>query len=232
MSELLARLNTPTFRLSVGSGGIPDITTQDIAAALGMVRNRFGADALAFLHCPGMIDETRFQVDMLNRLRDECERQNDESVNRELSYLLNSGRRRTLERLRDFNAGKSKLWPQFDAANFGRYASLVASVMGEVKKGALCSPCKGSGMINICRDTEDRLMRMVEGAPLSGMCRSCSGTGTHPDPQRARAARMKISQPVFQRTWATPYAWLLSDFLAAAAEANSEFRSALGRKAA
>lgn len=220
MSELLARLNTPHFRLSVGSGGIPDITTQDIAAALGMVRNRFGADVLTYLHCPGLIDECSFEVSLLERLRAECFRQVDEQVNAELRYLLNAGKRHTLENLGASTRQKvEKGWPLFDSDNFGTYARLVLAVLAEVKVGNLCSHCKGTGMSS-------------ETAGMVRNCQHCAGTGSPAEPQRPRAARMGVSQSTFFRHWQAPFQWLLGEMVTAMTSANDEFRNALGRKAA
>jgi hypothetical protein len=217
---MLCRLNTPSFRFATGFGGIPDITTQDIAAALGMVRNRFGADVLAYLHCPGMIDETSFEVGLLERLRAECFRQVDEQVNVELRYLLNAGKRHTLENLAAVARNKgARVWPRFEADTFPVYARLILAVLKEVKVGNLCSHCNGTGMAS-------------ETAGMVRNCQHCAGTGAPSEAQRPRAARMGISQSAFKRTWQEPFQWLLGELVTAMTEANGEFRAALGRKAA
>lgn len=215
---MLCRLNTPSFRFAAGSGGIPDITTQDIAAALGMVRNKFGADVLTYLHCPGMIDPDQFEVGLLERLRAECHRQGDEQVNAELRYLLNAGKRQTLENLGSLTRRKAeKGWPLFDAANFGTYARLVSAVLKEVKAGNLCSHCNGTGMAS-------------ETAGMVRNCQHCAGTGSPAEPQRPRAARMGVSQSTFLRNWQAPFQWLLGEMVTAMTAANDEFRRSLGRK--
>lgn len=50
--ELMARLGPSTVKFNTGHGGKPDLTNQDIAAALGMVPAGLGRDLLELLHGP------------------------------------------------------------------------------------------------------------------------------------------------------------------------------------
>lgn len=46
VSELMARLGPSSVKLDAGRGGTPDLTNQDIAAALGMVPTGLGRELL------------------------------------------------------------------------------------------------------------------------------------------------------------------------------------------
>lgn len=50
--ELMARLGPTTVKFDISRGGKPDLTNQDIAAALGMVPAGLGRDLLELLHGP------------------------------------------------------------------------------------------------------------------------------------------------------------------------------------
>lgn len=52
--ELLGRLSAATVRFDTGRGGLPELTPQDVAGALGMVAPGLGRDFLEFLHGPSM----------------------------------------------------------------------------------------------------------------------------------------------------------------------------------
>ena len=84
MSELLARLNPKTARFDIGTGGIHEITDQDIAAALGMVANKFGARILLRMHAPGMVDWHKLDMEVFDLVRGEWRRREEERVTAEL----------------------------------------------------------------------------------------------------------------------------------------------------
>lgn len=66
--KLLARLNPKQSQYEVGSGGIPTLTPQDIAAALGMVHDVLGREILCHVWWPDGAARSRQQL--LDHLRD------------------------------------------------------------------------------------------------------------------------------------------------------------------
>lgn len=210
MSELLTRLNPKTARLDIGSGGRQELSDQDIAAALGMVRNKLGAGMLAYLHCPTEQSQYRFEVDCFRLMRETF----DQSVNAEIAYHLaaNKGARP------DRSGIASMTWPAFEPRRMGMYARLVLAVLGEIAGGATCKTCNGRGS--------------VQGDGGIVTCADCSGSGRRHNPQRDRASRLGIPLGHYQRKWETPYRWLFGELVNAMADADREFRAALGRNAA
>jgi hypothetical protein len=216
MSELVTRLNAKTCRFDVGSGGTKEMTDQDIAAALGMVANKLGADVMCYLHWPDGIDRAAFEVGLLQKVRLECHKRAEEVVNAELRYMMHQGRNGTLRNLQQVTAGRSALWPMFDAENLPRYVRLVIGVLDEVASGPVCKHCNGRAKLATPEG-------VVE-------CSHCAGSGRADESQRGRAARMGIAQPSFRERWDEPYRWLLSEVMGAWLEGSDQFRRALGRR--
>lgn len=218
MSELLARLNPAVMRFGVGGGGTPDLTPADISGALGMVSNRMGASMLTYLHCADEREQFRFEVELFRMMREQCIRRADELVNSQLRYYLTAGKKGTLERLSRVVAEQGKQWPSYTPETAGMYARLVMAVLGEIAGGAVCKVCNGHGKLPSTEGTKE--------------CQECGGTGRAGDSQRARAARMRLSQRGYAQSWQEPYHWLFSELMGAMNEANAQFRQALGRRSA
>lgn len=218
MSELIARLNPSTIRFDTGRGGIPDLTAQDIAAALAMVHNKTGAGMLQYLHCWTEREQFRFEVEIFRMMREQCIRRADELVNSQLRYYLTAGRKGTLENLSRVVAEQGKQWPSYTPESAGMYARLVMAVLSEIAGGATCKTCNGHGKLPSTEGTKE--------------CQECGGTGRAGDSQRVRAARMRLSQRGYAQSWQEPYHWLFSELMGAMNEANSQFRQALGRRVA
>lgn|SRR5690606_4580711 len=214
MSELLARLNPKTARFDIGTGGIHEITDQDIAAALGMVANKFGARILLRMHAPGMVDWHKLDMEVFDLVRGEWRRREEERVTAELRLLL-AGARRSMRSLIPSRDGEN--WPAFKTE---RYMALARAVVQEVIHGDACQVCRG----------RQRVTLQVTGEVI--VCGHCSGTGVEPEAARQRARRMGIDHKRFLESWAAPYRWTHSEVLSAAIEASSQFRAALGRRGA
>jgi|SRR5690606_34673112 len=223
MSELLARLNAKTVQFNVGSGGIPELENSDIAAALGMVRNKLGVDVLEYMHCSDERRKFLIEVRCFEHMRNAY----NDSMNDEIAYHIHALARPTFIRravrfvaqpFRAKDAARpSVAWPPFESRNIGMYVRVVLAVLAEIVSGADCKSCNGG----------------LAPAPAGmGACPECGGAGVHHNPQRLRAAAMRIPLSQFQRKWEAPYRWLLTELVNAMAEANREFRAALGRKSA
>lgn len=214
MSELLTRLNPKTARFDIGVGGIHEITDQDIAAALGMVANKLGARILLRMHAPEMVDWHKLDMEVFDLVRSEWRRREEDRVTAELRLLL-AGARRSMRGMIPSRDGGN--WPAFKT---GRYMALARAVVQEVIHGDSCQVCRG----------RQRVTLQVTGEVI--VCGHCSGTGIEPEAARQRSRRMGMDHKSFLETWAAPYRWTHSEVLAAAIEASSQFRAALGRRAA
>lgn len=215
MSELITRLNPKTCRFDVGSGGTRELTDQDVAAALGMVQNKLGADVMCFLHWPAGLDVAAFETVLLQKIRVECWNRQEEVVNAELRYHMHR-KTRAFPRSETVEAMKKTLWPSFDLRNWPRYVRLVVSVLDEIRSGPICKRCNGRA-------------KLVTEAGVNE-CGHCGGTGKTDESHSRRAARMGLQRPPYQRQWDEPYRWLLGELLSAQVEANDQFRRALGRR--
>lgn len=213
MSEMLCRLNPKTARFDIGSGGIHELTDQDIAAALGMVANKFGARMLLRMHAPEMVDWYKLDMEVFDIVRREYQRREDDRVNADLRLLMR-GQRGSPRDLASSLDGPA--WPAFKT---GRYMALSRAVVQEVIHGDACQVCKG----------QQRVMLVTTGEVI--VCGHCKGSGVEPEPARQRSRRMGIHHSRFP-AWAAPYRWAHSEVLAATIEASQQFRSALGRRAA
>lgn len=213
MSELLTRLNPKTARFDIGTGGIHEITDQDIAAALGMVANKLGARILLRMHAPEMVDWHKLDMEVFDLVRGEWRRREEDRVTSELRLLL-AGARRSMRGMIPSRDGGN--WPAFKT---GRYMALARAVVQEVIHGDACQVCKG----------QQRVMLVTTGEVI--VCGHCKGSGVEPEPARQRSRRMGIHHSRFP-AWSAPYRWAHSEVLAAAIEASQQFRTALGRHAA
>jgi hypothetical protein len=215
MSELLTRLNPKTARFDIGSGGRQELSDQDIAAALGMVENKTGAMVLEYLHCAS--DQRQFQIEsaIFGLIRREQEQRVEAVVTAEIAFHLAAGRKGSLYRVREYTAAKQSEWPPMTGETARLYVRLVFAVLSEIRAGNQCKTCNGHGVVP---SGEGNLT-----------CDACSGSGTVHEPQRARAASMGVPLASYQRNWAEPYRWLLSELTTSMAEASRQFRDSLGK---
>lgn len=226
--KLMARLNASTCRFDIGRGGIPDLTPQDIAAALGMVADEFAREVFCSVWWP---DGARLTIDRLLKMlairqRQEIDRQwravqiarlelhigTDELAARR---SVSDEDRREHERLkRRFEAARRACWP-LDAT---MYHVIREAALDELAAPNLCRTCNGIGAI--------------QADALTIECAGCSGRGTVAVSDRKRAERIGKWIKSYADHWRAPYEWTFGILRDAEASAGVAISAALAREVA
>ena len=200
IGRLIARLNPSTVRFDVGVGGIPELTAQDVAAALGMVRHDLGARLLQVAYGDAHGAELQRTRDLL------CDAQRDEWLRREhrvstaAAALGGAGRPAGYRERREFDDARADRWPRWITdVSAGEtnplYATVRAGVLTEVRQPMRCHACAGRGEV------------LVDG--LVSVCSICRGTGYSAASSRGRARLLGIAEGPYRRNWQSVYEWTL-----------------------
>ncbi|MGY0329679.1 hypothetical protein ACWWAE_05940 [Xylella fastidiosa subsp. multiplex] len=227
--RLLARLNPSTIRYDTLPGGVPELTAQDIAHALGLVPAGLGREVLEACWWPDgaalrrgplrdaavalVVPEIRRQQQRL------LEARTDVGIvkacmgwTRATTSAQQAALRRAEERLDKL---KAHLWPQ---ATLEMLPVLVAAVVDELSTPQLCPCCHGRG--------ERRVGALVK------VCTACGGSGAVPASDRKRAAAIGRDESTYRTTWRGLYEWLLERMGVAERQAATQLQEALHRNAA
>ncbi|WCF29291.1 hypothetical protein [Xylella fastidiosa] len=227
--RLLARLNPSTIRYDTLPGGVPELTAQDIAHALGLVPAGLGREVLqacwwpdgAALRRSPLRDAAVALVVPEIRRQQQCllEARTDVGIvkacmgwTRVTTSAQQAALRRAQERLDKL---KAHLWPQ---ATLEMLPVLVAAVVGELSTPQLCPCCHGRG--------ERRVGALVK------VCTACGGSGAVPASDRKRAAALGRDESTYRTTWRGLYEWLLERMGVAERQAATQLQEALQTDAA
>jgi hypothetical protein len=222
--RLLARLNPTTVRYDVGRGGIPELTAQDIAAALAFVPDGLGREVLCALWWPdGACLSRRSLIAAVTRLvgeewRRQAQALADARVDLGIAQALagwhgrtSDEQRRNIERAQAaFDEAKAGCWP---VSLPQRLPALIQAVITELAAPNLCPICGGEGYV------------FVEA--LRAECAGCEGRGSMPVSDRQRAERLGCDEAAFRRSWVGPYSHILSHLADAEIIARGQFKAAL-----
>ncbi|EWG13268.1 hypothetical protein P910_003484, partial [Xylella fastidiosa Mul-MD] len=221
--RLLARLNPSTIRYDTLPGGVPELTAQDIAHALGLVPAGLGREVLQACWWPDgaalrrgplrdaavalVVPEIRRQQQRL------LEARTDVGIvkacmgwTRATTSAQQAALRRAEERLDKL---KAHLWPQ---ATLEMLPVLVAAVVDELSTPQLCPCCHGQG--------ERRVGALVK------VCTACGGSGAVPASDRKRAAAIGRDESTYRTTWRGLYEWLLERMGVAERQAATQLQEA------
>lgn len=227
--ELMARLGPSTVKFDTGRGGTPDLTNQDIAAALGMVPAGLGRELLEACWWPDGAALRRHQLRdaVIALVTPELRRQQRKLADARTDLGLaevcmgwagaatahqRAERDRAAHRLGQV---KSQCWP---ISTLESLPTLAAAVIGELANRPHCHGCEGRGEI------------------LSGelrvICKGCGGSGVTAVSDRRRAAALGRNESTYRESWRTVYEWVLQKFSEAEQDAAYRFNIALNRQAA
>lgn len=201
--KLLARLNAKSPQLHIGSGGIPELTPQDIAAALGMVEDRIGREIFCMAWWPDGANLTRKDLrdGLKNLLFDEYRiRHHEAYADRLERHLLDK------PQLRD----KAKYWP----VQVSRYGQIADAVVLEICAPKICKQCGGRGEM------------IIESRVIS--CESCKGLGLLAASHAWRAERIGVGDTAYRDTWKPVYEWLYDRASRRESAAAQQLARALG----
>jgi hypothetical protein len=208
--RLLARLNATTARLDGSGGGKPELTPQDIAAALGMLKDIDGnpIDPLArevFCACWWEDGARLTRMELLNMIALKQTAQWDAQKIREQRARLElhiaedniaakgietsydaEVRRRFKQRLADAKAGS---WPNYAPL----YSVIRHTVLNEITSPHQCNECGGRGELTA--------------GTLRIRCRQCDGTGAKAISDRQRALLIGKDESTYRAKWRGLYEW-------------------------
>ncbi|WP_057921138.1 hypothetical protein [Lysobacter capsici] len=225
--ELLGRLNPTNVKFDIGQGGgVPDLTPQDIAAALAFVPVGLGREVFARLWWPDGARLSPFQLDRLmsNMVHTEAARrrhhlaglQTDLHMLEEIQHVQRASTGETRDRIasmqRRIEEQKRKVWPHSPVV----HVAIREAVLLEMARPNLCVTCAGWGMAF----GDDRIM---------AHCATCGGHRVVASSDRARAARIGRDESSYRASWKGLYEWLFGRVLDAEQDAARELSRALRR---
>ncbi|WP_447898002.1 hypothetical protein [Stenotrophomonas sepilia] len=227
--ELPARLNQQTVRLDTGRGGIPELTNQDIAAALAFVPAGLGREVFIACHWPDGAALSRRRLDALfNHLavtewRKRINRAIDAKVTYGLAVALRQWQRaETAEQRAEvyraqatLDKAKEEQWPESLPEML---PGLLRVIVEEIACPRNCGACQGRGT--------------VLAGELVKACSDCDGTGHTKNSDGWRAKKLGKDPSNFRRDWKACYQWLFERIRDAEAEAARQMADAVRREAA
>lgn len=227
--ELLARLNPTTVKFDTGRGGLPDLTNQDIAAALAFVPQGLGREVLEACWWPdgAALRRHKLRDAVIALVEPELRRQQRRlaEARTELglaqvcigwSGMVTAEQRNNRDDAeRRLEAIKAQCWPQ---STLQSLPTLAHAVIREIATRSHCPQCEGRGQ------------RLV--GELLTICDHCSGRGTVPMSDRKRAEAIGLDEAGYRRRWRPVYEWLLIRMQDAEIEAGRCLRAAASRDAA
>lgn len=197
---LMARLNPKNVRFDVGAGGTPSLTPQDIAAALGMVPDGLGREALMLVHWPDGAARNRQKMLTLMTLAqlgeyNRLERAADAAMARMATCdPTQHAREESAFRRADRNRWPAWVTKREPLKMSEVYGRIRLAVMDELGNPRSCPECGG-------RDLRDR-----KGNPRT--CDRCLGHGTVAHGSSWRAKRLGKTRAGFLKSWEPAYQWL------------------------
>lgn len=208
--KLMARLNANSLRYDVGRGGIPELTPQDIAGALGMVSDDLGREI--FCHAWWPDGAALRQAELAQRLHsllmeEFSSRYREVEAAKLEAHLMESDAPKyrpsaAARRARSIIVeAQRKTWPK----SMAKYRDVAAAVMMEICAPRHCPQCNGKGT-----HTAEALVHV---------CSRCEGRGTIATNKVWRAQRLGISEGAYRNVWKDVYEWLYA--LVAEREANA-----------
>ncbi|WP_414539958.1 hypothetical protein [Stenotrophomonas forensis] len=227
--EKLARLGPSTVKFDIGmGGGKPDLTNQDIAAALGMVPAGLGRELLEACWWPdgAALRRHKLRDAVIALVAPELQRQQKRLAEARTDLGLAEvcmgwGGAATAEQRANRDAAQQRLgrvkaqcWP---ISTLESLPTLAAAVIGEIAKRPHCAACEGRGQAMV--------------GELLVPCKVCGGSGLGAVSDRRRAAAIGRDEAAYRRTWKPVYEWLLGKMVEAEQEAAWHMRAALSQAA-
>lgn len=224
--ELMARLGPSTVKFDTGRGGTPDLTNQDIAAALGMVPAGLGRELLEACWWPdgGALRRHRLRDAVIALVTPELRRQQRKLADARTELGLaevcmgwasavtaeqRAERDRAAYRLGQI---KAQCWP---ISTLEALPTLAAAAIREISHRSNCTACEGRGQALL--------------GELLVPCRLCSGYGVVAVSDRRRAAAIGRDESTYRTKWRTVYEWLLQKMIEAEQEAAWKLTMVLGK---
>lgn len=230
--ELLgSRMGPTTVKFDTGRGGTPDLTTQDIAAALAFVQQGLGRELLEALWWPESAARRRDQLrqGVIGLVAPEFNRQQFALSTARTEFgiakasmgwgggSVTEGQRKELRRTENaLEAARAGAWPNNTMEQLG---VLAGAVFNEMATACSCKKCDGG-----------RTQPAADGLGVM-KCEECGGSGFEPMSGRKRASSIGADCSAYSRFWQPVYTWMLGRMRALEEAAAIEFGRALTRAA-
>lgn len=210
IEELVAWLNPQTCRMDVGRGGMPSLTPQDVAAALGIARGRepLGVEIILQRSAPDLAaasgrERRQMIVDMV--IREHTRRQRalvmagEAKLTAELRAEFRQATRCDVSTARQrHEEARAAAWPKLGQT----WARMIDLIDLELAASGKCKTCGGTGEVWVPTGT---------GVQARAQCRACSGTGAQPVSGRKRAEHMGITESTWRQCWQAPHDWVTAE---------------------
>lgn len=215
VDELLGRLEATTIKFDLGRGGLPTLTPQDIAAALGMCEDKEAARVYQ-----AFVSETADprELDMLvasiqfEEWRNRADRMLEAQLAVAAAGMAQAGRNDAKRHAKlMLDGAKAAMWPALVEET---YAAMRRTLIAEFRQPKICPVCNGR--------------KSVKNGDLLVECIACLGTGRAAISNRSRAAGMRIDNAAYIRTWGKVYDWTYRRINDLIADGRSSFSKALG----
>lgn len=222
--KIMARLNAPSVQYGASRGGIPEITTQDIAGALADISDPLARDVLCAIWWPDGASRTKVPVEtairdlILREFSARCRALHAAKLrlqNVEANYFAkrapNSEDQVELSRAQSaVESSKAAAWPSV----MKKYAKIVNAVLTEVSFPRHCAACAGKGF-------------RVKSEGLKVDCEKCGGYGERGESKTWRAKQLDVSEQNFHRHWQPVYDWTYSLVVGLERTAAQQLRAAI-----
>lgn len=229
--ELMARFGPTTVKFDTGGGGVPALTTQDIAAALAYVPAGLGRELLEALWWPESASRRRdyLRQAVIGLVAPEFNRQQVALSAARTEFGIAKAcmgwgggsvtemQRRELARAEaKFEAVRALSWPVGTMEQLG---VLAGAVIAEMASARCCEACDGRKTVP------------ADAGAGAEKCEACAGSGVRPLSGRKRAAAIGADCSAFNRFWNPVYLWMLERMRQAEQDAATQFRHAVTRAA-
>lgn len=212
--RLLARLNPAVCRFDIGQGGVPDLTPQDVAAALGMVPPGLGRELVCRLWWPdGARLSPKELANEINRavFGEWLRRARRLEAAKLALHLAEEDRHGSLSRARsEVEAARAMCWPAVGPM----YRKIREAVLLEMSGVNHCQRCVGRGFV-------------INRAGLHVACTNCEGRGWAPVSDRQRAVVLGINESSYRRYWRGVFEYVYAHCTDAEAKARAQLAARL-----
>lgn len=211
---LLARLNPKNVRHDVGSGGLPELTPQDIAGALAFVAPGLGREMVMRVWWPDGAQLTAEDLDqriMEAQLAEWMERGRRLLDAQLLEEVADTEQQKRYAKLR-MQTARLRMWPRMGEGSC--YRPIRQAVLSEICADLKCPACNGRGVVL----AERRV----------ATCQACEGHGHLRVSDRARAKAVGYDQAAYRRHYARVYEWTFNLCRDAMEPALAQFKRAVG----
>lgn len=219
VGKLMARLNPKNVRFDVGAGGIPELTPQDIAAALGMVEDGIGRDLLIHMWWPDGGKRQRAALDaQLTQLQLQEFNCREQAMYAALMAVACGEPGEQKRAHAAYASAHANRWPSWIAKleplelSEG-YGDVRRAALEELVHPRICPDCHGHGH--------------ASKQNLVVICGRCEGAGKVPFGPTWRSKQLGMKEASYKKTWERPYEWLFSRMVDALSGAERDFSSAI-----